>query len=83
MTYIDLRKNLGDPYIKGIGLEIGAGIRPVIHNDIIELYYFDKRSPEDFELYFGVPPPYKLINRNDLAIDFPLGVDFVTAHHVL
>jgi SAM-dependent methyltransferase len=83
MEYLRLRKVLGDPFVKGIGVEIGAGLRPVAHKNVNQLYFLDKRTPAEFEQHFQAPPPYELLSLTDVQERFPAGLDFVTCHHVL
>lgn len=78
-----LRKELGDPFIRGTGVEIGAGLNPVRHNAIDKLYFADKRNPQEFEEYFGIAPEYELIDLQNIASKYPDGVDFISCHHVV
>lgn len=83
MDYLELRKRYGDPYVSGVGVEIGAGLRPVQHEGIQKLYFFDKRNAAEFEAYFGAPPEYDLISLEGVRETYPQGLDFVTSHHVI
>lgn len=83
MSSVDPRKRYGDPIIRGVGVEIGAGLCPIIHDMIEQLYFFDKRNPEEFEAYFNAPPPYDILSLDSIFKKFPNGVDFVNSHHVL
>lgn len=83
MDYLTLRKMYGDPHISGVGMEIGAGLRPVLHDNIEKLYFFDKRRDEEFEEHFGEPPPYELITIETVTSRHPDGLDFITSHHVI
>lgn len=83
MGWTESRKNIGEPFVQGIGVEIGAGLNPVHHGGVEKLYFFDKRNPEEFEQYFGSPPEYDLINLEGLRAQHPGGIDFITCHHVV
>ncbi len=83
MDFEQSRNNFGDPYVAGVGIEIGAGLRPVLHPLIEKLYFFDKRNPEEFEAYFGARPEYELISLEGVKAQYPNGIDFITCHHVV
>jgi SAM-dependent methyltransferase len=83
LDWLDTRKRLGDPFVMGTGVEIGAGLHPVRHDGIRKLYFFDKRNPEEFEAYFGAPPEYDLIDLEGVRREYPDGLDFISCHHVV
>lgn len=83
MDYLELRKNFGDPWVFGTTIEIGAGLRPVNHELVEELFIADKRQGAEFEEYFGAKSPAPIINIDDVFSKFPAGVDSITGHHVI
>lgn len=83
MDFEAARRHFGDEHVSGIGVEIGAGLRPVLHPGIEKLYFFDKRNPAEFEEYFGEPPAYELISLEGVKGQYPEGIDFITCHHVV
>lgn len=83
MGWAESRRNIGEPFIQGVGIEIGAGLNPVRHGGIEKLYFFDKRDPVEFEQYFGAPPEYDLIDLDGIRAQHPNGIDFITCHHVV
>jgi len=78
-----LRKNIGDPFICGTGVEVGAGLCPVFHKSVDKLFFCDKRDEAAFELLFGAKPGYEILSPANVLTQFPAGLDFVTSHHVL
>ena len=86
MDTYEIRYLVSAPYLRGTGIEIGAGMSPqrLPEGSICE--YFDKRSASELSALFGVSEKQIEINVHPIASfwsRFPEGVDFVIAHHVL
>lgn len=77
------RLRIGDPFVAGRGVEVGAGLLPILHPRISSLCFIDKRSAEEFVHYFGRAPEYDIKSWDDLAKSDPDGVDFISSHHVI
>lgn len=81
----DFRYEISAPFLKGRGIEVGAGAYPQrLPKDVICEYY-DKRTESELAQFFNVaekdiPPVYPL---NLFWKRFPDGVDFLIAHNVL
>ena len=83
MTWHIQRKVLGDPFIFGDGIEIGAGIHPVFHAGITNLVFFDKCDTTEFIKKFGTPSPYQILSAGQISEKYPNGADFISCHHVI
>ena len=77
------RKELGEKYLRGSGIEIGAGLIIIDYGHVDELLVVDKRDAAGFEAFFGQPSPVPLHTPADAAAKFPRGCGFVVAHQVL
>jgi hypothetical protein len=79
----ELRPCLGDPFIRGQGVEVGAGLNPVYHKQAERTDHVDIRDVEQLASLLGTHLPYPLSTWGDVRRTNPCGVEFVTAHHVL
>jgi SAM-dependent methyltransferase len=78
-----LRADFANAYLKGQGVEIGAGDVPHRLPAGVEVAYYDKRSEAELAKVFGNgqrPAPRPVAS---LHADFPGSCDFLIAHHVL
>jgi len=81
----EIRYEFSRSYLKGRGIEIGAGAYPQLVPDAVTVEYFDLRSLRDLSTMFGksrqaVVPVYGM---DELKERFPDGADFLIAHQVL
>ena len=79
----ELRNTIASPYIKGRGMEIGAGLNPMQLAGGTECIYFDKRGEKEVETLFGAPIDYKVHDISEVGQLFPKGADFLLANQVL
>jgi SAM-dependent methyltransferase len=82
-TARELVQALADAHLQGVGIEIGAGLRPLQPAQADKIHYHDKRDPRDFERLFGVSAPYEIQTLDHIQQENPDGVDFVSAFQVL
>lgn len=80
-----IRATVSEPFLKGRGVEIGAGAYPQPVPSAVERECFDVRSREELAVLFGVsidavPPVYPL---EEVRERFPQNADFLIAHNVL
>jgi hypothetical protein len=80
---LDVRQRLGDQYLSGTGIEVGAGLAVTHYKNVRELIYVDKRDHAEFVKNFGREPPYTLLSLPQAYAQNPGGVDFLVAHHVI
>lgn len=78
---LDERKRLAALFLRGRGVEIGAGLDPVIHSGITDLTFVDKRRHAELQKLFGRPVRYAVVTFSQALAREP--VDFVMAHHVV
>ena len=78
MEWLNTRKLIGDPFINGVGAEIGAGLHPIEHEGIEKLYFLDKRNAEELTEHFGAPPAYELVDIDELRRKRRGGLDFIS-----
>lgn len=83
MEWLYTRKIIGDPFIRGVGAEVGAGLHPIQHDGIQKLYFLDKRDAGELAELFGEAPVYELASVDEIRLKEPAGLDFVSAHHVV
>jgi SAM-dependent methyltransferase len=69
--------------VRGRGVEVGAGIDPVLHEHVEQTWYVDKRCHSDLVAWFGRELPYTLSTWEEVRSRAACGVDFVVSHHVL
>jgi SAM-dependent methyltransferase len=77
------RKEIGDKYLRGFGIEIGAGLSRTKYANVDEMAVVDQRTAAEFETYFGEPPDYPLLTLGDAKQRFIGRLAFVVAHHVV
>ncbi len=77
------RRKIADKYLKGRGIEIGAGPYPAEGKLIDELHVIDKRSRSELKELFNADIPYDVRTLEEARSLFPDGADFVVAHQVL
>jgi SAM-dependent methyltransferase len=71
------------PFLQGHGIEIGAGPNPQTVSDGVKVTYFDIRSTEELNAYFGENVTQSCHSIERIGEFFPEGADFLIAHHVL
>jgi SAM-dependent methyltransferase len=79
----DLRSALGNQYLRGFGVEIGAGLSPTAAPNISGIAFIDKRSPAEVAALFGRAPDYEILTPSAGRERFSESVDFIVAHHVI
>ncbi len=80
------RKAVADMFVRGSGLELGAGSRPYPIPDGTQCYYGDVRDREEIEVYFkdGRDFPHNgILDAQTLAGIANRSVDFVISAHVI
>lgn len=80
-----IRCEIAKPFLKGKGIEIGAGNYPQIIPQGIVVEHFDKRTDKELKEYFDVDK-IEINNIYPLEIlpeRFPDGADFLIGHNVL
>lgn len=80
------RFDTSKPYLRGVGMEIGAGAFPQRLPEGVKCEYFDKRDAAGLAALFAVDEkafPYKVRTFQQFASVFPSGADFLIAHNVL
>ncbi len=82
---LQLRLQASGPWLRGRGLEIGAGPNPQPLPQGCECRYYDLRTDAELQELFaghaGTPVPVRPLAA--ARQDFPAGADFVLAHNVL
>jgi hypothetical protein len=79
----DLRSELSNRYLRGFGVEIGAGLSPTVAPNISGIAFIDKRSPAEVAALFGRAPDYPILTPSEARERFSENVDFIVAHHVI
>lgn len=81
----EIRYELSKTFLKGRGIEIGAGANPQRLPEGAECEYFDKRSTEELSELFKVGQDRinKVYPLDIFHERYPEGVDFLIAHNVL
>jgi len=82
MSDYEKRKEIGDKYLRGTGIEIGAGLVVIDYAHIDRLVVADKRDDAEFKALFGQASPLQLHSLATAAEKFPNGCDFLLAHQV-
>lgn len=77
------RANASSPFLRGSGIEIGAGTSPQRLPPGAEALYFDSRNVEELNKHFGAPIHYDVHSLASFETHFQSGADFLIAHHVL
>ena len=80
---LEKRRQIGDKYIRGRGIEIGAGITPSRYRFIDDIIIVDKRSKAELKALFKAEVPYEVHSLESAQGAFPMGADFILAHQVL
>lgn len=70
-------------FLRGNGIEIGAGVFPSRLPDGASANSYDLRNAEELTRLFGRPPGDKVRPLGQVPIDFPGGAPFLIAHNVL
>lgn len=83
MTHVDIRARAINPFLKGAGVEIGAGLSPHPLPRGASVRHYDLRNARQLEELFGRPVGLEVQSLDKLASDFPQGCDFLVAHNVL
>ncbi len=81
----DIRNEVSKPFLRGKGIEIGAGASPQKLPKGAVCEYFDKRSTQELAQLFNVNENslYKVYSLDTYWKRFPEGADFLIAHNVL
>lgn len=74
-----LRGQIGDRYLNGAGIEVGAGARPSRHPQATRITIADKRTRVELESLFGRPIDYEPVPFEQIREP----ADFIVAHQVL
>jgi SAM-dependent methyltransferase len=77
------RQEIGDRFIEGEGVEIGAGLEQSRYELMRSVAYADKRSKAEVEAWFGSAIEYEVGTIDELRALRPSGYDFIVAHQVL
>jgi SAM-dependent methyltransferase len=78
------RRALAFAFIRGEGIEVGAGNRPVILPDGVRCHYGDVRNSADLDAYFGEKIPVPSFLDAQTLIGIPdQTLDFVISAHVI
>jgi hypothetical protein len=78
-----IRREVAAPYLRGRGIEIGAGAFPHPLGNAAESVIFDLRDREQLEQYFGHDVGYDVHPIGTVKAHFSAGADFLIAHNVL
>jgi SAM-dependent methyltransferase len=78
-----VRFEVSKPFIKGRGIEIGAGASPQRLPDGASCCYFDKRNPGELGKLFLQDIAYDVMPMSEIPVRFPGGADFLIAHQVV
>ena len=70
-------------YLKGEGIEIGAGPNPQPVPEGVRVSYFDIRDEAELSAYIGLDVQHASLPMSQARQTFPEGADFLIAHHVL
>jgi len=70
-------------FLKGRGLEIGAGVTPQRLPPGASCRLYDLRTTAELTSLFGQTPANEAAGLDRIPIDFPDGADFLVAHNVL
>ncbi|MBA4372479.1 MAG: hypothetical protein C0402_06410 [Thermodesulfovibrio sp.] len=81
----NIRHDVASPYLRGTGIEIGAGVSPHPLPPGVECEYYDKRSERELAELFKVEISgiNKVYSLDVFRERFPEKADFLIAHHVL
>jgi SAM-dependent methyltransferase len=78
-----IRAELAAPFLRGRGLEIGAGGAPQVVPQGATVSYYDKSDSAFLAKQFDTEITYTVHPVEQIARDFPSGADFLIAHNVL
>ncbi len=78
-----IRYEVAAPFLKGCGLEIGAGIYPQRLLADAKCLNYDLRGAEELGRLFGSEIHSEVRSLESIGQDFPEGADFLIAHNVL
>ncbi|RME91453.1 MAG: asparagine synthase (glutamine-hydrolyzing), partial [Candidatus Hydrogenedentota bacterium] len=80
-----IRYKVTKPFLRGNGIEIGAGANPQPLPEGVTCEYYDKRTEDELVQLFQVPKADipKVHSLDTFWKRFPQGADFLIAHHVL
>lgn len=78
----DVRQRIGDEWIAGAGIEVGAGADPCAYRDVTEITIVDKRDRAELEALFRSDVAYRIVTPADACERFAGSADFLVAHHV-
>lgn len=81
----EIRYEIIAPFLKGLGIEIGAGAYPQLLPEGATCEYYDKRDEKELAEYFNVDESTinKVYSLDHFNERFPGKADFLIAHHVL
>lgn len=79
----EARARVANEFLCGRGAEIGGGLNPHPLPKGTEALYYDVRSREALQDLFKRPTPLAVRSLDEIHDNFPLGCDFLIAHHVL
>ncbi|MDQ8728355.1 methyltransferase domain-containing protein [Bradyrhizobium sp. LHD-71] len=80
---LEKRKQIGDRFLSGSGVEFGPGTAPSHYRNVKNLTFADKRTPAEIEALFGSKIGYKVLSVEQALASFVRSADFVVAHHVI
>lgn len=80
-----VRRSIADVFLRGAGIEVGAGPRPWPVPDCVEVEYGDIRDRDALERYFGrdASPEGTVIDAQTLDSVADASLDFVLSAHVI
>jgi SAM-dependent methyltransferase len=78
-----MRAKVANSYLRGVGVEIGAGVSPHPVPSGVTAVQYDIRDCAALKQLFGKDPACPPRPLSDISTDFPQGCDFLIAHHVL
>ena len=81
----DARRRIAEPFLSGVGIELGAGLYPHILPDGAKAELFELRDPGEVAALFrtdeSAVPDFRALEA--IRERFPDGADFLIAHNVL
>lgn len=77
------RRAIGDRWMHGSGIEVGAGASPSSYRDVTRVTVVDKRNRAELEALFNAQIGYEVLPTGEAAARFPGTADFLVAHHVI
>lgn len=80
----DIRYRASAPFLRGRGIEIGAGAFPQRIPETVEREFFDIRGRDELREQFASDDvPAQVYRMEEFSARFPSGADFIIAHQVL